>query len=442
MNKPTIPHNADAERGLIGAAIVDGSLTELIDITSEDFYIERHGWIWAAIQSMARRGVRPDLVTLIDQLQNDGKLKDIGGMAYITELVAHSVTSLGAEDYAAIVREQAERRGLLSVAQQIARDVYDQGKKPDAGNYIDKLVASTRPEHGAVHWREYIKKLWAQVEQHMADPGDFWGIPTGFNSFDKVTGGLQLGETLLMSGKPGVGKTMWATQACVQMAQHSPGAIYSVEMKGESVIRRVLSAETHISARDLKRGVIQSTAPLLKAITKLEKLPVYMSDAAGWTTTGLRADLARLKVRHGIQWFMFDYLLLANDMQGLDEIERTAAISRGMKLTARHLDMAGLIIHSMNKSGMDANVPGMSSLRGSGQVAFDADVIVFLTDFQEMSTADAAIPPSDRENMRTLFFGKGRELEDPRKYIHFVKQPNFPQFGEYIPEKRGQYDMR
>ncbi len=171
---------------------------------------------------------------------------------------------------------------------------------------------------------------------------------------------------------------------------------------------------------------------IVRAIARLEEKPVFVSDATGWTTTALRADLARLKMTKGVQWFVFDYMLLANDAAGQDETERTAAISRGLKLICRHLDLAGLAVHSMNKAGMgDGVLPNQGHLRGSGQVSYDADLICFLIDFKAMTETDTYISKADTENMRTLIFGKGRELEDPRKYLHMVKLPEYPRFGDY-----------
>jgi hypothetical protein len=160
-----------------------------------------------------------------------------------------------------------------------------------------------------------------------------------------------------------------------------------------------------------------------------------MSDSSNWTTSALRADLARLKAQFGIKWFVFDYMLLAGDAPGLDRNERTEMISRNIKLICRNIDLAGLTVHSMNKAGIDSNSPDMANLSGSGQVAYDADLIAFLTPFQAITTSDGFIPARDQANMRTLTFAKGRELEDPQKYLHLVKLKEYPMFGDYISEQ-------
>ena len=130
-------------------------------------------------------------------------------------------------------------------------------------------------------------------------------------------------------------------------------------------------------------------------------------------------------------------MTLANDMQGakVKEHERIGTISRNMKLICRGLDIAGVVIHSLIKTGMRADVPENADLRGEAGVSFDADLITFLVKFKAMTDNDKYINKQDKENLLTLLIGKGRELPNPRKYIHMVKSPNYPHFLEYAPTK-------
>ena len=243
-----------------------------------------------------------------------------------------------------------------------------------------------------------------------------------------------------MSGKPGVGKSILEMQRAAQMANSAPGAIYSIEMSGKQVMRRIVSAKSQVQVSRLKSGRLEGDdwQHLVAAIEDLRELPVFMSDVTGWTTTSLRADLSRLKATEGVQWFLVDYLSLLDDARDQDIDSRPSIISRRLKLLCRNLDLAGVAIHSMNKEGIGKNVPDQQHLSGRANVSFDADLICFLTEFQPMSVSDNSIPEKDRENMRTLFFAKGRELEEDRKYIHMVKLPRFPNFGDYMPEPNAQ----
>jgi replicative DNA helicase len=170
-----------------------------------------------------------------------------------------------------------------------------------------------------------------------------------------------------------------------------------------------------------------------QAMEHFSQLPIYISDSSAWNTSSLRGDLSRLKALYGIRWFVLDYLYLMTDNSGADEIERTAQISKGLKRAAMELDLAGVAVHSMNKGGMSSDRPKKESLRGSGQVVYDADLITFLTPYSEqVGEIDGEwIKPADRENMRVLWFDKGRELEDSRKFIKYVKLPGYPFFAEH-----------
>lgn len=430
-----IPHNREAEESLLGAALIDPSIPTMVDITPEDFYINKHTWIWAAMLKIINDGGKPDIVTLVDVLDRKGQLDQIGGSAYIAEIMAHNVSTMYADEHARIIRDMSTRRGILILAQDMAKAAQNTGVEIDtkSSEFIDRLVETARVTGGAVHWNHYINELYDEIEERHNNPSDTWGIKTGFPTFDRVTGGLQPSESLLITGSPEVGKSMIAVQICEQMAETAPGAIYSLEMTGKAMLRRVVSAQSKIETRKIKTGSVSGDelVSINEAIECLEKLPVYLSDSAGWTTTALRADLSRLKVQHGVQWFMFDYLALASDRHMGAEHERLAAVSRRMKLVCRQLDLAGVIIHSMTKDGMNSAVPKLSSLRGEAGVTYDADLVCFLTKFTPITNDDGFLTEDQTENMRTLFFGKGRELDHYRSHIHFVKQSKYPQFGEY-----------
>ena len=295
-----IPFSQESERGLLGAALIDGSIPASVDITPDDFYVEGHRWIWQAMVKLSMNG-GVNYVSLLDELERAGHLSEVGGAKFVNDLMSGSFSSLYAEDHAQVIRDMATRRKLLSLASDMANAAADR-KQPidDLSRFIDRLVNTTRVTGGALHWKMYLAELFDQIAERAANPQDTWGIPTGFADFDRTTGGLQLGESMIMSGNPGVGKSMLAVQMATQMAKHAPGAIYSIEMAGVAVLRRTLSARTSIPSRLLKSGRLEQKdwQSIDRAVAELNDLPVYLSDHAGWTTTALRADLSRLKIKH------------------------------------------------------------------------------------------------------------------------------------------------
>lgn len=433
-------YSKESELALLGAVIINPKIYTEIDVLPSDFYIVANGVIWRAIDAILETGGTPDYVAVAEYLERTGKLKEIGGDPYLTSVFTGSYSFMNYEHHANTVREKSRRRSLLQVANNIVKAAYDEGSQLEATipAFVNALVDTARVSDGARPMSEYLTTLFHEAEERYNQPSDTWGIGTGFSSFDRITGGLQQSELMILSGVPGVGKSMLAMQMAAQMGKAAPGAIYSIEMSGKAVARRLISGMGSIDTRAIKTGKMDGDQwnSFTKAVDTLSQLPIYMSDGSNWTTTSLRADLSRLKAQHGIKWFVLDYLYLLNDGVGSDEIERTSLASKGLKRAARELDLAGIAVHSMNKSGMnDTDIPSQGQLRGSGQVVYDADLITFLTPYNKKLDKDMTpVPPQDEDKVKVLWFGKGRELEDPRKYIKLVRRSGYPEFAEYAPE--------
>jgi replicative DNA helicase len=309
--------------------------------------------------------------------------------------------------------------------------------------FIKALADTGEIRGGAIPFRDVLSNLYDEVSERAESPLDIWGIRTGFPKFDKLTGGLQPGELFILSGEPGVGKSMLAMQMAAQMAKGQPGVIYSIEMKSISVARRLVSGKSSIPTRDLKTGKVREEDwPIFTHVfEELSDLPIHISDCARMNILSLRKDISRLVATQGIRWFVLDYLYLLDE--GPNEIERTQRASSGLKTICREFDLSGTAIHSMNKAGIASvgqgsdDAPTQDKLRGSGQSIYDADLIAFLTKYNPKSDPGLIkVLPKDQENVRMLWFGKGRELEDNDKMIKFVKRPNLPAFEEYSPEVR------
>lgn len=419
----------ETEEALVGAVLIAPEIFISLDIRPDQFYVHRLRYIWEAIASLHKQNLAVDILTVTEELDRSGRLAEVGGPAYLISLVNATPTSLHAADYASRIRDLARRRAWRELASRIARAAMDQEVvlEVEAAAVVDALLAAVTPSGAAVHIREYAKRLRSETLERVSDPRDHWGIPTGFADFDRITGGLQPGETLYISGEPGVGKSIFAMQAAFQMAERGrPGAIYSLEMPGAQVVRRRGSSLAKAPTRAVKSGKLNSHQldQFMAALDRMEQLPVYMSDSVNWTTTGLRADLARLRVRAGIEWFVLDYAYLLQDGQGMSENDRTGYISSQIKSICRDLSLAGIVIHSLNKSGM-TGIPGGAHLRGSGQQYYDTDLLMFLM-------------PSDRPGTVRCIFGKGRELENPRDFFDLAKLPGFPALGniQYPEEQR------
>ena len=422
--------SVENEESLIGAVVIDPAVFPMLGITPEHFFIQRLGDVWRAIDSLYLANTAIDFVTICDELGKMGKLDYIGGQSYLMRLINQTPSSLHVQDYARTVKEYYRRRKWKDIAGKVARAAFDLDVEleKEASLIVDEILTVVQSDDAAVHISNYAKQVLDEVYERMNDPKDIWGIPTGFIDFDEITGGLQLGELLYLSGEPGIGKSILAAQMAKQMAAAEyPGVVYSLEMQGKQVVRRWLSADAQVITRNIKTGRIDDGQfqRIGKEVEIQEKLPLYLSDSALWNTATMRADLARLKVQKGVQWFVVDYAYLLQDGAGLSETDKTGFVSQQMKAICRSLNLAGIVIHSLTKEGIKNTMPEGVNLRGSGQMFYDTDLLLMM---KQGSTP----------NTVSCIFGKGRELEKPKQAFELVRVEGYPKLGNAARVKERQ----
>ena len=421
------PYSLDAEEACLGTVLLNPSDALTIHLQTDDFYLHKHQFIWDAMIHLRAKSYGIDVTTLAEELNRMGKLDEIGGPAFLAKLVMES-SPFNLETYAQIILDKSGRRKVIQAAGELTKAAYDESQAIDNAviTATSRLTGSITPHGSAKHLSHYVKQLMDDVEFRAQNPDDIFGIETGVLDFDKITGGLQPGEVLYIGGEPGIGKSILSMQMGIGMATHKhPGVIYSLEMRGLSVARRIVSEIGEIDTRKLKSGkLLDADWPIYTQACEIAaSLPVFMSDDSYWTMGGLRADMARLKQQNKIEWFVLDYLLLVSDGEGkLDEIERSALLSKRVKMLTKEFDLAGITVNSVTKDGAD--------IRGSNQVKHDADVIMMLVDHQP------ELGQKKMPNMRTAIFKKGRELQEPKTYFHLVKADSFPAFRAYTPAEK------
>lgn len=417
-------YSKDAEYALVGSVLVMPDNFSLVDVEPDDFYLRHLRPLWQAFQMLHKSGAGIDVTTVMETLDRTGKLADVGGIAELALIASNNNYYFdNIETHARIVKDYARRRAWLEVAGNMARLAYDKEKnlEQEAPAILSSLSTAIRTKGAAQHISQFTRLVLDEAYERMADPKDIWGIPTGYVDFDRITGGLQPGEVVYLSGEPGVGKSMWAMQAAFQMAEKGhPGVIYSMEMPGTSAIRRRASHRSKIPSKAIKTGrITDNFHKLVETLEAMDTLPLYISDDVSWTTTSLRADLARMKAQHNAKWFVLDYAYLLKDGIGLSENDRTGIISAQLKGVCRALDMAGIVIMSMNKSGM-GGLPQGENLRGNNQQFYDTDLLLFL------------VRSKEQQNVVRCVFGKGRELESSKQHFELVALDGFPGFENAV----------
>ena len=377
-----VPFNADAEASLIGAAIIDSGVYDVVGVEPGQFYVERYRIIWDAIGELLKKGMPVDFVTLSDRLEERGELNIVGGPAEMARLIGSCITTLNAEGYAKIVKRCARRRIVLQVASNLARSVYEQEDSMDRDieSAVNELLAGNSLDASAKPVSQYVSDVFDVVNARYLDPREIWGMPTGFADYDALMGGIHKKETTIFSGPPGVGKSMLVLEMAKNLAQQNyAGAIFNLDMAGSALMMRGISSVGEISTRRLKTGKMDDEAwsAFCKACDVYSKLPIYLWNQP-INVIQLRAELFRLKVRHNIQWFVLDYLLKLSGHENLEETARSTVLSMAVSRIVSDLDIAGLIVNSTTKAGIDSKQTSMTDSRGSASTLHEADNIVII----------------------------------------------------------------
>jgi replicative DNA helicase len=415
-----MPSDTDAERALLGSVLMDPEMFRKINLSPEDLYILRHRYVWVAMRDLIAAGNDVDFLTVNAELDKRGKLDEVGGASYLTELINSTPTSLHAESYAEIIRDKANRRRVLQLASKLANSAMDSDRKLDdaIATAATDLVRSVRQTKGAVHAGEFYGAVYDEAVERGDNPSAVYGIPTGFDDIDKINYGWQPGTVTIISGEPGLGKSLLACQTAYHAAEKGhPFVIYELEMRGVSVARRWISGFSKIPTRRMLSGTMGETdwTMFTKQIDRSANIPLYMSDASDWTTTGIRADLARMIELYGVEGIVIDYLGKLQDMAGQDENHRITHISSMVANIAKDFGVAVLSIQSMNKTGLMADSKKTGHLSGPVGVGYDADDIIFMT------------RDLDSDNKVNLEWSKARE-GDENRFASLVKLPGLPRF--------------
>ena len=424
-----LPSSRESEEALLGSILINPENINYLRVPPEDFFIVRHQIIYRAMRAIGASDL--DLVSLSEILNRKGKLEEIGGQAFITSLVNRCPNSFNYPVYERAIMDCAVRRRALDSCNRLAVASYEMDKNinDSISVIVSELVQAAKPSGGAVAMKEYLTELFDEISERAENPKIIHGLETGMAGFDKITYGMQRGEEFIVAGQPGTGKSLLAFQlGCGMAANGHAGAVYALEMSGKAMVRRRLSAITKIPTYNMLSGVDINDKwnMLMRGVEELDKLPIYISDATDWNTLQLRADLSRLKQQQNIEWFILDYLDLLVDNVGKDRNEKSEYLSRQIHGICKDLNLAGIVIQSLNKQGYGGS-PKMSHLSGSHKVSYDADSIAILSQDEK------------EENVVNLIWDKMRESDGARA-LKLVKTPGFPAFGEYARDAENYND--
>jgi len=385
------PNNVEAEEALLGSLLIDPeAVFEVAAFLRPDaFYREQNKWIYQSILDLSERREPVDLITLTDDLRRKELLEEIGGEAYVIGLINTVPTSVNAYNYGKIVEAASVRRRMISAASSIANLAYEQDE--DISVVIDRAeralfsVSEERTTRDLVPVKEIARAYLDRIEELNARGDDVIGVPTNFTDLDKLLGGLNKSDLVIVAARPGMGKT--ALQLAIgQAAARRFGkhvAIFSLEMSAEQLIQRMIAAETRIDSQRLRRGELEEHEwPLFyEAVGRISETKLFIDDTPSITPMQLRTKARRLYAEHGIDLIMVDYLqLMQTERSQSNRVQEISEISRSLKGLARELDVPVLAASQLSRAveQRQNKRPMLSDLRDSGSIEQDADVVLFI----------------------------------------------------------------
>ncbi len=386
-----MPHNREAEEAVLGAVLVNPEVYYDVAhfLSSDDFFLHRNRWIWEAFTNLHDQRLPIDMLTVAEEIESQKRLDEVGGPAYLASLVNNLPTALHAEAYGRLVEEAAIRRRLLESANQIARLAHQGDQQiEDVINDAEKAVfgvSERRLTHQLQPIKTVLSEYYDRIDYLARHQDETIGVPTGFIDLDRLLGGLQPSDLLIIAGRPGQGKSGFVLSAAKNASQlHKKRvAVFSLEMSNEQLVQRLIAQETGIDSQRLRLGDLQDEEwPIFtQAVSALSDTHIFLDDTPAITPLQLRTKCRRLHMEFGVDLIIVDYLqLMTGDTRIDNRVQEVSYISRNLKVLARELNVPVLAAAQLSRAVEQRadKRPVLSDLRESGSLEQDADVVMFI----------------------------------------------------------------
>ncbi|URJ85181.1 replicative DNA helicase [Pasteurella multocida] len=393
------PHSLEAEQSVLGGILIHPAHWDSISdmLIADDFYLAAHRVIFQEMENLLRQGKPIDLINLYEFLREKNLSEDIGGFAYLAELSKNTPSVSNIVSYAAIVRDRAILRDLISVSNDVAqscyttkgmevKDILDEAERKVFAISEKRTTSNEGPQNICAILEKTIDRieLLSKTEGH----NGITGVSTGFDALDKKTAGLQPSDLIIVAARPSMGKTTFAMNLCENAALKSdkPVLVFSLEMPAEQIMMRSLASLSRVDQTKIRtgQGLDQSDWSKIGSTMGLfaNKPNLYIDDSSGLTPTELRSRARRVyRENGGLSLIMVDYLQLMRAPGFADN--RTleiAEISRSLKALAKELEVPVIALSQLNRTleNRADKRPVNSDLRESGSIEQDADLIMFI----------------------------------------------------------------
>ncbi|MBL1422239.1 MAG: replicative DNA helicase [Alphaproteobacteria bacterium] len=403
------PNNIEAEQGLLGAILINNDSYDRVSsfLREEHFFESLHGRIFDTAAQLIAMGKTASPVTLKTHFENDPVIQEIGGVKYLARLAADATSVINAKDYGQTIYDLSVRRGLINVGEDIVNNAYEadvnalpQKQIELAEQELYKLAETDKYGGGFQSFAMALTDVVTMAEAAYKRDGNLSGISTGLHDLDKMMGGLQKSDLIVLAGRPSMGKTALATNIAfnvakayrqevapdgsLQAANGGVVAFFSLEMSAEQLATRIIAEQAEISSSNIRRGDITSEQfdKLVETTKILEEKPLFIDDTGGLTIGQVSARARRLKRQHGLDLIILDYiqLLSGSGKSNANRVQEITEITMGLKALAKELEVPIIALSQLNRGieQREDKRPMLSDLRESGSIEQDADVVTFV----------------------------------------------------------------
>ncbi|MFA6470460.1 MAG: replicative DNA helicase [Candidatus Latescibacterota bacterium] len=440
------PQAPEIERAVLGAMLLEkeaiGIAVEVIGKDEDCFYKPAHAAIFRVITDLYDQNFPVDLLTVTERLRQRGVLEQVGGDATLSAIAQETSSAANVRYHCLILRDKAFLRKMISLATSIRGLCYEDTAEPTAilenleSNISD--LSNLRLSKGYVSLHDTVFQAYREIGRKLESKDGLTGVDTGYAQLNRITGGWQPSDLIIVAGRPSMGKTAFALDLAKNAAAKGiPTGIFSLEMSSIQLVMRLLFNEGRFdgSSLSVRKQKTEDWTRLTDACARIQSLPIYIDDTPALSSLELAAKAKRLKTERDIQFLIIDYLQLMQGSSRESRQQEISSISRSLKALAKDLDIPIIALSQLSRvveqRGGD-HKPILSDLRESGAIEQDADVVMFMYRASvyninpEYKIRDQNVNPSD---VAEVIIRKQRNGPIGTVLLHWIKE--YMKFSEF-----------
>ncbi len=436
-NNPKVPpQDLDAEKSVLGALMLDkNAILRVVDfLEDKDFYVPAHQRIYASIVELFEKTSPIDVLTVANKLKDKNQINDIGGSAYLTELINVVPSAAHIAHYGDIVKQKRVLRDLLTTSAQISEEVFSNQEDPEELlDIIEQKIFVLNQKSKTYSFTPISDHLQAAYErfEHNVGQKGLSGTSSGFKGLDHLLSGFQKSDLLILGARPSMGKTA-VTLDMVRGAAKSGAAVavFSLEMAKEQIIDRLISTESGVPLWNLRSGRITDEMDfqmIQAALDRLSRMRIYVDDTPSPTILQIRSMARKLQMEQALDLIVIDYVQLIHPTgRSENVVQQFTEISHGLKALARELNVPVLALSQLSRNiEARGGEPRLSDLRETGSWEQDADVVMFIHRFNRDAKE---LMSEDEKNRSAILVSKHRN--GPLGEVPLVWNPDKVSFVE------------